>query len=222
MACGLAKGCWGGLSLNLFLALLSVPLSVAIGTVLGAIRSLRISPFSQIIAAYTELVKAIPLILVIFWLDYSIPVFLGFKPPIFITAVSALVFFGAANVAEVIRSGLSGIGEAELENGHLQGLTRWQIARLILIPQILTDIFPALMGVMVTIFKDSSLAFVLGLMELTQTGMLISNRYPDKLVAMYALIGIGYLGISLALVKFGAALHRRRMRRHGRVAPHAT
>jgi His/Glu/Gln/Arg/opine family amino acid ABC transporter permease subunit len=216
MLCGLGSGCQGGLGLNILLALIAIPISVVAGTTLGAIRALGISPFGQIIAAYTELVKAVPLILVIFWLDYSLPVFLGIKPPIVMTAVAALVLFGAANVSEVVRSGLDSVGAPEIENAGLQGLTRWQIARLIVIPQVFTNILPALLGVTVTLFKDTSLVFVLGLMELTHTGMLVSNRYPDKLVAMYALIGAGYMLTSLSLVKVAGVLQQRRLRRLGR------
>lgn len=216
MVCGLGKGCRGGLALNILLALAAIPLSVLLGVVLGSARALGIFPFCLAIALYTELIKTIPLLLVIFWLHYSLPVFLGVRPPLFVVAVSALVLFGTANVAEVFRSGLDSVGRAEIENSRLHGMSRWQCARLIIIPQVVHTMLPALLGVTVTLFKDSSMVFVIGLVELTHTGMIISNRYPDKLIAMYVLIGAGYSVIALSLAQAASALRERQSRKLGK------
>jgi ABC-type amino acid transport system permease subunit len=167
------------------------------------------------IAAYTELVKSVPLLLLVFWLHYVLPLLLGIHPPLFVVATVGLVLFGSANMAEVVRSGIAAVPPSEVEGARLSGLTRWEIARCIVVPQAFSSMAPALMSVSITIFKDTSLAFVIGLVEVTHTGMLVANRYPSKLLGMYTLIGLGYLA-TCSLLSWSAAVLERRLDARGR------
>lgn len=202
-----------GLLLNLGLAATSIPLSIFLGACLGSLRAMRITPLSQAIAAFTELVKSVPVILLIFWLHYSLPVFLDLHPPLFVTAVTALTVFGTANCAEVVRSGLNAVSRTEIESARLAGFSRIQIARIIVIPQAISSMLPALIGVAITLFKDTSLAFVIGLVEFTQTGMVVVGRYPNRIIPIYMLIGLGYLTVCLFLSWCAAVLSRRHPQR---------
>jgi His/Glu/Gln/Arg/opine family amino acid ABC transporter permease subunit len=198
----------GGLVLNVGLAALAVPTSLVLGTLLGSVRAARVPLLTELIVVYTEFLKSVPLILLIFWLHYVLPLLLDVHPPLFVVATVALVSFGSANVAEVVRSGIAAIPRSELEGARLSGLTRWQVARCVVIPQTFSSMAPALMSVSITIFKDTSLTFVIGLVELTHTGMLVANRFPNKLLGMYTLIGLGYLAVCSVLSWVASILKR--------------
>lgn len=203
----------GGLLLNLGIAATSIPLSIFIGACLGSLRSMGITPLSQAIAAFTEIVKSVPVILLIFWLHYSLPVFFGLHPPLFVTAVTALTIFGCANCAEVVRSGLNAVSQTEIESARLAGLSRIQIARNIVIPQAISSMLPALISVAITLFKDTSLAFVIGLLEITQTGIVVIGRFPERIVPVYILIALGYLVVCLILSWCAEILRQRHPQR---------
>ena len=128
---------------------------------------------------------------------------------LFLTAVAALTMYGSANVAEVFLSGADMVRKSELEAARLSGFSGAGVFRRVLAPQVLRRMVPALLGVMVSLFKDTSIVFVIGLIELTQTGMILANRYPDMLVPMYVLIGAGYMTVSLLLAKLARVIARR-------------
>ena len=184
----------GGLCLNILITLAVLPASLVLGSLLGAVRLFRVRPLNWLAFLFIEAVKGIPVLLMIFWLHYALPAFLGLRPPLFLTAVAALTMYGSANVAEVFLSGADMVRKSELEAAR---------------PQVLRRMVPALLGVMVSLFKDTSIVFVIGLIELTQTGMILANRYPDMLVPMYVLIGAGYMTVSLLLAKLARVIARR-------------
>ena len=211
---GLERNGQGGLSLNVLLACTAIPVSVVLGALFCLLRMFAVRPFSWIVAACTKFVLCVPLLLMIFWMHYALPAFLGLHPPLFIAGMSALVVYGAANFAEIFRSGIAAVNRTELEAARLAGMTRRQMATLIILPQVLRTMIPAILSLAVTLFKDSSLVFVVGLIELTQTGMLLANRYPAMLVAFYACIGFGFMSVSL-LLTFVAERVRRKMEQKG-------
>ena len=205
---GLEGGGRGGLALNVALALCAVPASLALGVVLGTLRVLKVPVLAGLAMALTEFAKWQPLLLTVFWIHYALPVFLGVRIGLFATAQAALVFYGSVNVAEVYRSGVLSVNRAELEAARLSGLSRLQTAALVLAPQAMRRMVPALLAVAVSLFKDTSVVFVIGLVELTQTGMIIAGRRPDLLPAMYAFMGLGYMAVSLVLTRLSRTLER--------------
>ena len=205
---GLEGGGRGGLALNVALALCAVPASLALGVVLGTLRVLKVPVLAGLAMALTEFAKWQPLLLTVFWIHYALPVFLGVRIGLFATAQATLVFYGSVNVAEVYRSGVLSVNRAELEAARLSGLSRLQTAALVLAPQAMRRMVPALLAVAVSLFKDTSVVFVIGLVELTQTGMIIASRHPDLLPAMYAFMGLGYMAVSLVLTRLSRTLER--------------
>ena len=200
----------GGLALNLLLALVSLPVSLLCGLMLGCLRTLAPRFFGPLALLYTELVKSIPLVLLLFWLHYSLPLVLGLRTmPPGLTAALALSFYGTAQVAEVFRSGVRTVDAAQMESALLAGMSRTVAVRVILAPQAVQTMIPALLTVLVSLFKDSSVVFLLGLIELTQTGMLLASRYPVTLIAMYCCIALGFLTVSSLLAWLAAHLRRR-------------
>ena len=203
----------GGLALNVSLTLCAVPVALVLGVVLGTLRVMKVPVLAGLAMALTEFAKWQPLLLTVFWIHYALPVFLGVRIGLFATAQAALVFYGTVNVAEVYRSGVLSVNRAELEAARLAGLSRLQTAAAVLAPQTMRRMVPALLAVTVSLFKDSSVVFVIGLIELTQTGMIIASRHPDLLPAMYAFMGLGYMAVSLILTRFARALERRAQER---------
>ncbi len=213
---GLKGDLAGGLALNILLALLALPASLLLGVILGCFRVFSLRFLAPFAIAYTELVKSVPLVLMLFWMHYALPLFLGVRSlPPGLTAVAALTVYGTAQVAEVFRSGVKAVGTAQMEAALLAGMPRRTAARVILAPQVMHTMIPALLAVMVSLFKDSSVVFVLGLIELTQTGILLANRYPATLIAMYCFIALGFMAFSGLLTWLARRLRLRLARRYG-------
>lgn len=210
---GLDRSGTEGLCLNILLTLAVLPASLVLGSLFGAVRVFRVRPLNWLVFLFTEAVKGVPVLLMVFWLHYALPFLTGLRLPLFLTAVAALTMYGTANVAEVFRSGADTVRRNELEAAQLSGFSQAGVFRRVLAPQVMRSMVPALLGVMVSLFKDTSIVFVIGLIELTQTGMLLSNRYPDMLVPLYAFVGAGYMIVSLLLAKLARVLKRRQAAR---------
>ena len=141
----------GGLCLNILITLAVLPASLVLGSLLGAVRLFRVRPLNWLAFLFIEAVKGIPVLLMIFWLHYALPAFLGLRPPLFLTAVAALTMYGSANVAEVFLSGADMVRKSELEAARLSGFSGAGVFRRVLAPQVLRRMVPALLGVMVSL-----------------------------------------------------------------------
>ena len=196
---GLSRDGNGGLSLNLKLTLLTIPISFLVGVIVGIVRLNTFFITRYLAIGYIELAKSIPLVLGIFWFYYILPILFNTEFTLFQSAMIALVFFGGAYFAEAIRSGANTINREEIYSARLSGLSRLVIIRLIVLPQTLSLMLPALFSITIGLFKDTATVYVIGIVELTQSSMAIANRYPDKLVSIYILVGLFYFAVCSSL-----------------------
>lgn len=221
---GLAQDAWmllsgfgrmpeSGLSLNIALTLTAIPAALLLGVVVGVLRIRFGGPLRWLLVGYTEFAKSIPLILGVFWFHYVVPVVYGKPLPLFVSATMALVFFGSAAFAEVVRGGWSVLRRNELDCAQLAGLSPRTVWGRIILPRIGYATVPAMLSVSVSMFKDTSVVFVIGLIELTQTGTILANRLPDKFVVIYLITGAAYFvvcsSLSALAVRCNAMARRR-------------
>jgi general L-amino acid transport system permease protein len=172
---------WGGLLLTLYLALSGIVLSFPIGVLLALGRRSSFPAVRVVCIAYIELIRGVPLITLLFMSLFAIGLFLPDfipTPGQVVRAIVALVLFTAAYVAEIVRGGLQGVPKGQTEAAQAIGMSPLGITRLIVLPQALRNVIPALVGQFISLFKDTSLVTIIGLLDLLKVAQDI-NAQPD-------------------------------------------
>lgn len=194
---------WGGLLLTLLLALVSIVLSFPLGVLLALGRRSR-WPVVQIFSIlYIELIRGVPLVTILFMADIMLPLFLpeGLRIDRLIRGITGFVLFSAAYIAENVRGGLQAIPEGQIEAAKALGLTGFQTTLLIVLPQALRLVIPANVGQFISLFKDTSLVAIMGLLDLLGIGMavLANPKYMGLQREVYVFIAFIYGMFSYAM-----------------------
>jgi general L-amino acid transport system permease protein len=157
----------GGFNLTILLAITGVVLSFPVGAVLALARTSTMPIFRLLATAYIELVRSVPLITWLFFGSVMLALFLpqGVEFDEIVRIVAAVTIFSAAYVAENLRGGLQSIGKGQYEAARAMGLTTVQSTALIIMPQAIRAVIPALVGSVIVAFKDTSLVAIIGLAD---------------------------------------------------------
>lgn len=171
---------WGGLPLTLLLALVAIALAFPLAVVLALARRSGPPLLRGLATLYIELVRGVPLVSVLFMASFIFPLLLppGSNPDVLLRVLAGLSLFAAAYLAETIRAGLQSVPLAQAQAARSLGLTPWQVQRLVLLPQALRAVMPALLNSFISTFKDSSLVTIVSLYELTGALGLALNGDP--------------------------------------------
>jgi len=181
----------GGVLLTLSLSSLAIVGCTILGITLGAMRSSR-SRWMRIPAhLYIEGMRNVPILIVVFW-AYFLPPYLGIDISKFMSVLVALILFTSAYIAEIVRGGIFAIPKAEVEAARALGLSPIKILRWIIVPQAVFNMIPALTGRYITVVKNTSLAFLIGLSEITEIGKEINVRLMSSPIEVYSLLLIIY------------------------------
>ncbi|WP_027720257.1 amino acid ABC transporter permease [Maridesulfovibrio zosterae] len=181
----------GGLSFSILMSVIAISVSFFIGLIVGIGRTSKNKLFLIPSTLYIELIRGNPLIMVIFWIYFFIPILTGQFMNVFWSATIALTVFTGAYLAEIVRSGIQNLPPGQFEAAVSTGLTYWQTMRKIILPQALKQMLPAIVGQFISIFKDTSLAFVIGVLELTFVAQGLNNRlmiYPFEIYTTIAFL----------------------------------
>jgi len=181
----------GGLSLSVLLAFISLTVSFIFGLLAGLGRLSR-SPFiSTPSILYIELIRGNPLIMVIFWVYFFSPILTGMQIDVFWSALIAFTIFSGAYLAEIVRAGVSAIPGGQSEAAMASGLSYFKTMRFVVLPQALKIMIPAIVGQFIALFKDTSLAYIIGVFELTTVAQTVNNRlmiYPFEIYTTIAVL----------------------------------
>ncbi len=199
----------GGLLLNIVMAILSLALGFLAACVLGLGRISRRPYIHYPCAAYIEIVRATPLIMIIFWFYFFFPNVLGKPVSLFWSAIISLSAYAAAYQAEIVRAGILAVPKGQIEAAMASGLTRRQSIMIIVVPQAFKMMIPAFMSFYISLFKDTSVTYIIGMIELTQAGIIISQRQPDKMFSAYLFMALGYFTVCYSISLGARALERR-------------
>lgn len=181
----------GGVALTLYLAIASCFLSFLGGLVLGLLSVVHNRVLRSITVAVINLVRGVPLLMVIFWMYFLMPALLGRTIPESRTVIMALTLFTSAYMAQIVRAGIEGIPKGQTEAAISTGLHPWQAMIYIVLPQGLRNMVPSFVNQFVSLIKDTSLAFIVGVSELTHVATQINNRsmiYPTEIFLFIAVI----------------------------------
>ena len=163
---------WGGLMLNLILAVGGITISLPIGIALALGRRSSLPVLKTLCVFFIEVFRGVPLITLLFMSKVLVP--LAFPedfplPPLFRAAV-VITLFSSAYMAENIRGGLQGLHPGQAEAARALGLPGWETTLLISLPQAIRNVIPAIVGQFIGLFKDTSLVYIIGMLDIVQIG----------------------------------------------------
>ena len=188
---------WQGLQLSLLLTLLAVIGGIVFGTMLALMRLSGIPPLSLLAATYVNLIRSVPLILVIFWFYFLVPLVLGRPIGSFYSALIAFTLFEAAYFSEIIRAGIQSVRKGQVHAAQATGLNYWQTQRYIVLPQAFRNMIPILVTQGIILFQDTSLVFVVSLRDFMTVSSIVA-RTEGRLVEMYIFAACVYFVICFA------------------------
>lgn len=185
-----------GLGLSLLLVAAATVGGLLLGTVMAALRLYGPRPVAAIVAAYVAVMRSLPLILVLFWFYFMVPLALGRPVGAMASALIAFVLFEAAFYCEIVRAGLMGLRRGQIESALATGLRPLQALRLVLLPQALRAMVPLILNQIVLVFQDTSLVYVVSLRDLLTTANIIATR-DGRALEMFTFVALVYLVICL-------------------------
>lgn len=187
---------WDGMEVTLLLTALSLAGALLGGTALAVLRVSAMPPVALAAAAYVNLLRSIPLLLLIFWFYFLVPLVLGHPVGGFVSAVIGFVLFEAAYFCEIIRSGLQSVRRGQVQAGLASGLTYGQAMRSIVLPQALRNMLPVLLTEAIAVFKGTALVYVVGVRDFLTAATVIGTR-DNTTVQLYVLVALVYFVICL-------------------------
>jgi polar amino acid transport system permease protein len=203
------NGPLGGLGLTLYLASVSCILSVFGGLILGLLSISKLRWVRWPVVLFINTVRGLPLLMVIFWMYFLLPALLGKATPESQTVIMALTLFTSAYMSQIVRAGIEGIPQGQTEAAISTGLKPWQAMLYIVLPQGLRNMIPSFVNQFVSLIKDTSLAFIVGVSELTHVGTQINNRTMAFPTEIFIFIAFVYFIICYAFTSLSRLLEHK-------------
>ncbi|MBW3577799.1 MAG: amino acid ABC transporter permease [Actinobacteria bacterium] len=170
---------WGGVLMTLFAAAVGIGVSFPIGIALALGRRSDLPGIRALCVAYIELIRGVPLVTLLlmafFVVGFLVPPDAG-RPSLVARALVVLVAFTAAYVAEIVRGGLQSVPKGQVEAAQAIGLSPWKVTRRVVLPQALRNVIPALVGQFISLFKDTSLLAIIGILELLRVAQVVTDQ----------------------------------------------
>ena len=174
---------WGGLTLNLLLAVAGIVLSLPIGIALALGRRSNLPIVKLLCVVFIEIFRGVPLITLLFMSQVLVPLAFpeDFPQNSVFRAAIIITLFSSAYMAENIRGGLQALSRGQVEAARALGLAGWQTTLLIELPQAIRNVIPAIVGQFIALFKDTSLVYIIGMLDVVEIGRAFIQGNPEYL-----------------------------------------
>jgi polar amino acid transport system permease protein len=193
----------GGAALTVAMSIASALLSAAIGLAGGIALSITRGAAHLALTAIIGFFRAIPVLMLIFWTFFLMPMVLHVDVPGLATVICALALIGGAYLSHSVQAGIAAVGAAQAQAALSLGMTRWQALRYVQLPQAIRIMTPSFVNQWVTLIKDTSLAYIVGVPEFTFLANQINNRLMVYPVQIFLFVGVVYL-LLCSLLQYGA------------------
>jgi glutamate/aspartate transport system permease protein len=195
-----------GMTFTLTLTAMAMSGGIVFGTLLAMMRLSSLKWLNVPATAYVNLMRSVPLVLVIFWFYFLVPFIgawiIGAKDPIqvgaFWSSVITFTLFEAAYYAEIMRAGIQSVSRGQVAAGQALGLNYWQHMGYIVLPQAFRNMLPVLLTQTIILFQDTSLVYVLSITDFLGAAAKVAQR-DGRLVEMYLFVAVVYFVISFSL-----------------------
>ena len=196
-----------GIKMTFLLTGLAIVGGIILGTFLALLRIAKVPVLAQVAAAYVNFFRSLPLILVIFWLYFLVPLIVGQPVNAFTSVLVAFILFEAAYYSEIIRAGINSVSTGQLAAARAIGMTYPQAMRYVVLPQAFRAMTPILLTQAIILFQDTSLVYVVGLRDFLVSAEIVANR-DQRLVEMFLFAAVVYF-----VLCFTASLGVKRLQR---------
>ncbi len=194
-----------GMTFTLTLTLLAMGGGIVFGTLLAMMRLSGLAPLSMLAGGYVNLMRSVPLVLVIFWFYFLVPWIGGWligagttiQVGAFLSSVVTFTMFEAAYYCEIMRAGIQSIARGQIAAGYALGLDYWQTMGRIVLPQAFRTMTPVLLTQTIILFQDTSLVYVISATDFLGAAAKVANR-DYRLVEMYLFVAVVYFAVSFA------------------------
>ena len=195
-----------GMVFTLTLTALAMTGGIVFGTLLAMMRLSAFRPLSALAGGYVNLMRSVPLLLVIFWFFFLVPYIgawvTGADQPVkvgaWMSAVITFTMFEAAYYCEIMRAGIQSIPRGQVWSGYALGLNYWQTMGQIVLPQAFRNMIPVLLTQTIILFQDTSLVYVISATDFLGAAVKVANR-DYRLVEMYTFVAVVYFIVSYSL-----------------------
>ncbi len=203
------QGDLGGLLLNIVLAAIALSTSFFFAVMLGYGRLSNRNFIRMPIAWFVDIVRSTPLLMIVFWFYFFLPYIFGEHITVFRSTAFALCIYASAYQAEIVRAGIMAVPKGQMEAAQSSGLSKHKAMKYIVLPQAFKIMLPSFISFFVSLFKETSIGYIIGLIELTQAGVIISQQQPDMMYAAYLCVAIGFWVVSYSISTFAKILERK-------------
>lgn len=193
------NGPLGGLAITLMLSVVALVFAFPLGILIAVARTSDWIALRLLAGSVIYLVRGVPLLMFIFWTYFFLPALTGKPISGFTTMVVTLVIYEGAYIAEIIRAGMEGLGNGQREAARAVGLSYIQTIFKVILPQALYNMTPALVAQFISIIKDTSLAYVIGVNEVTYAANQLNNALLTKSFEVFVALAIVYLTLGIFL-----------------------
>jgi glutamate/aspartate transport system permease protein len=205
-----------GMTFTLELTFLAMVGGIVLGTLLAMMRLSSNKVISTIATTYVNLIRSIPLVLVIFWFYFLVPYIgawiIGAKEPIqvgaFTSSLITFILFEAAYYCEIMRAGIQSIPRGQVWAGQALGMNYWQTMGNVVLPQAFRNMIPVLLTQTIVLFQDVSLVYVLSITDFVGAASKIAQR-DGRLVEMYLFVAVVYFVLCYGLSYLVKRLHNK-------------
>jgi len=176
---------WGGLTLNLLLAVAGIGLSLPIGITLALGRRSSLKVVTLLCVTFIETFRGVPLITLLFMSQVLVPLAFpeNFPQNSLVRAAIVITLFSSAYMAENIRGGLQSLHPGQAEAARALGLPVWQTTLFISLPQAIRNVIPAIVGQFISLFKDTSLVYIIGMLDVVEISRAFIQGNPEYLAS---------------------------------------
>ncbi len=198
----------GGFAGTFALAGLGLAGAFPLALLVGTARTSNIAAIKLISTVWVYTFRSIPLIMIIFWAYFLLPVLIGTEVPPFSTALVAIIFYESAFLAEIIRAGLESLPHGQVEASRALGLNYFKTLASVQLPQALTNMIPSLLNQFVSTIKATSIAYIIGVQEASFAAQQINSIELTGTLRTYMILALFYFLLCALLSKFANSLEK--------------
>ena len=198
-----------GAGVTLALCVITAILGIIFGTIVGLALTSKKKVLRGVARVYVNVIRGIPLLVILFATYYMIPMLIkGMQTSREFASIFSLTLYVAAYIAELVRGSIASIPKGQTEAAEALGMSAYQKMRYIIMPQAVRLLIPPLVGLMITLVKDSALVSIINYVDLTRTGKIIGNLTMNPLLA-YSIVAAFYFVICFSISRLANYTEKR-------------
>ncbi|WEX90917.1 amino acid ABC transporter permease [Sinorhizobium garamanticum] len=211
------NGPLGGLANTLILSGLSIALAFPVSILLALARLSKWALLRWPVTALVYITRGVPLLMLILWSYFLVPLLTGADVPSFYTMLTTLVIYQGAFLSEVVRAGIVALGPGQMDAARALGHSYMGAMRLIILPQALYNMIPSMISTFVATIKDTTLGYVINVPDLTFAASQVNNQLLTQPFQVFLILAVVYYAICWSLTHVANVIERRIARKRAGV-----